>query len=399
MKRAITIGILSLLAAVPQAHGQTRRAAGPTSPATTATAGVQELGKGWTALAAGRAGEAETIADALLQAGTRRHDATALKVQARVQAGRVSAALDAYEQWQQKLPQEDVFLLQPIARGLLETESHAKDAALRTRALQALAEAGDRQAAARLAEIASAESGGTADEALAELGNPRAIARLTQRITTPGPRGDVSSAIDALAKANAKDAAAAIAAALDPARPLPTKMSAARALGQLDAQSAIPQLKRALQDPDPPVRMLAAAALARLGDQSGATLLREMENSPVLDIRLMVVEGSAAGNPAGAWVGVATAALQDPDPLVKLDAATMLVKYAADPKPGYAVLAGALTDPNPAMRFAASRELDEVPPAVLATDVGGLRRLLRDAAPLIRVSAASALLRLAGGVE
>jgi vesicle coat complex subunit len=76
-----------------------------------------------------------------------------------------------------------------------------------------------------------------------------------------------------------------------------------------------------------------------------------------------------------------------------------VVKYAADPRPGLAVLTGALSDPNPAMRLAASRELDEIPNHLMGNDLPALRRWLRDATPQVRIAAAAALLRLAGGIE
>jgi HEAT repeat protein len=248
-------------------------------------------------------------------------------------------------------------------------------------------------------ELSAADGTGTADLALTDLKNPRAIARLEARVKTSGPRADVSDAIDALAKARATSSVPAIITALDPSKPLPTRLSAARALGQLDARDAVPHLQRALRDPDPPVRMMAAAALSRLGDQSGAELLQQMETSPVADVRLMLAEIAAPQNPNGTWVATAAKALEDPDPLVRLSAAELIVKYAADPKPGLAMLTGALADPNPAMRLAASRELEEVPTPLLGNDLPALRRWLRDSTPQVRIAAAAALLRLAGGVE
>ena len=393
--------VLFLLAlALPPEQG-TRPAAETTSaPSTVAWRGTEQLAKGWAALAAGRAGDAESIADLLLQGGMRRHDAATLKIHARVQAGRADAALDTYEQWAQTAAREDVFLLQPIARGLLYGLSKSPDAGTTLRALEALAVNGDTDAAARLEQMTSApDAGGTADETLARLGNAAAIGRLQQRVTSPGMRADVSNEIGALVKAKASGAALAIAGALDPARPMPTRLAAARALGQLDARDAIPQLRRALDDPDPPVRFVAAAALARLGDQAGAALLTQMENSPVADIRMMAAEVAAPGAPSGAWVAAATAALQDPDPMARLGAADLLMRYAADPAAGKAVLDQALADPNPAMRLVAARALAEIPPAVLGTDIVQLRRLLRDTDAQIRIAAAGSLLRLTGGID
>ncbi len=399
MRSIATTGVLMVMALTPLAGQKAPPAAARPATATPAMAAAQELAAGWGALASGRTDAAEAIADRLLQAGPRRHEALSLKISARVQAGRPEAALDDYEQWMKSAPHEDVFLLQPVAVGVLEALARAAELDVRVYALQALAEAGDAAAPDRLGKIAmSGQNVAAADEALARIANPEAIARLSRRVETPSPRADVSGAIDALAAAHPSGAAKTIAAALDPARAMPTKLAAARALGKLGGTEGIPQLKRALQDPEPPVRMAAAAALARLGDASGGDLLREMENSPVSDIRLMAAEGSAAGNPTGAWVATATSALGDPDPLARLSAARLLVAHAADPAAGLAVLNAALLDPNPALRYAAARGIEDLPREILGTDVPTLRRLLRDGDPRVRIGAAAALLKLAGGV-
>jgi HEAT repeat protein len=361
---------------------------------------AQELATGWSALASGRTADAEAIADKLLLAGSRRHDALSLKISARVRAGRADAALDQYEEWLKVSPHEDVFLLQPIAAGILEGHAGAKDAGVRVDALQALAEAGDKGAASKLAKLsASGEDPGAADEALARIGNPQALARLTRLVAAPGGRRDVSGAIDALVKAKPAGAVAALTAALDPGRPMPTKMSAAKALGTLGAAEAIPQLRRALQDAEPPVRMMAAVSLARLGDQSGNDLIRNMENSPVADIRLMAAGVSAPNNPTGAWVSTATGALDDPDPGVRLSAAQLLLAHAADRTAAAAALNRALADPNPALRLLATRAVADTPPEALAGDIPSLRRLLRDSDPRVQIVAAGVLLKLAGGID
>lgn len=399
MRSAAAAAVLVMLTLTPLAGQETPLAAARPAAASPALRAAEQLAAGWGALASGRTEAAEAIADRLIQAGPRRHEALALKISARVQAGHPETALDDYEQWMKSAPHEDVFLLQPVAVGVLEALARAAELAVRVDALQALAEAGDDTAPVRLARIAASGPGsGAADEALARIANPEAIVRLSRRVDTPSPRADVSGAIEALAAVHPSGAAKTIAAALDPARPMPTKLAAARALGMLGGSEAIPQLRRALLDPDPPVRMAAAAALARLGDASGGDLLREMENSPVSDIRLMAAEGSAAGNPAGAWVATATSALSDPDPLARLSAARLLVEHAADPTAGLAVLNAALLDPNPALRLAAARGIEDLPRQILGTHVPTLRRLLRDGDPRVRIGAAAALLKLADGV-
>ncbi|HMF61967.1 MAG TPA: HEAT repeat domain-containing protein [Vicinamibacterales bacterium] len=393
-----SVGIVAVLVLATSSLVSGQQKARPAAAAGGSSA--QDLATGWSALASGRTADAEAIAEKLLLAGSRRHDAVSLKISARVRAGRADAALDPYEEWLKTSPHEDVFLLQPIAAGILEGHAGAKDAGVRVDALQALAEAGDKGAASKLAALAaSGENPGVADEALARVGNPQAVARLTRLVAAPGGRRDLSGVIDALVKAKPAGAVAALTAALDPGRPMPTKMAAAKALGTLGAAEAIPQLRRALQDPEPPVRMMAALSLARLGDQSGNDLIRNMENSPVADIRLMAAAVSAPNNPTGAWVSTATGALEDPDPGVRLSAAQLLLAHGADRTAAAAAMNRALADPNPALRLLATRAVAETPPEAMAGDVPSLRRLLRDSDPRVQIVAAGVLLKLAGGVD
>ena len=370
----------------------------PATTVPTAPRGAQELAKGWLALAGGRATEAERASDALLKVTPRDHDALALKVRARLVGPGVAAALDTYEAWLPAVRQrEDVFLLETIATGLVESLASATDMEVRARALEILAAIGDRTAIAKLNSMSA--SGGTArsDAALARLGDAAAVTRLSARVKNGGAR-DVSDAIDALGEGGVKTAAVVIAGALDPSRPLPTKMAAARALGRLGDPSLVPQLKQALKDPDPPVRVMAAAALARLGDDSAADLMQTYANSPVGDLRLIAVEASAPGNPTGPWVGVATGVLKDPDPLVRLRAAELLLQHAADPGAAGEVFTQALGDTNPAMRYAAAQRLDRLPATALERDLPTLRKLLRDTSPMVQIEAAAGVLRVSGAI-
>ena len=263
-------------------------AQGPTAvPA--AAKGAQELAKAWSALAGGRAADAERASDALLKTAPRNHDALALKVRARLAGPGVSAALDTYEAWLPNVRQrEDVSLLETIATNLVESLAAAPDGsdiAVRARALEILALLGDRNATARLSSMVASSGTAQSDAALARLGDAAAVTRLAGRVKNGAAR-DVSDAIDALSDGGVKTAAGVIAGALDPARPLPTKMAAARALGKLGDPSFVPQLKLALKDPDPPVRVMAAAALAQLGD--------ELERRPHAYLREQPGRGPAA---------------------------------------------------------------------------------------------------------
>jgi HEAT repeat protein len=316
----------------------------------------------------------------------------ALKIEARAAGGRAIPALDAYEQWQSAVRQEDPFILAPVAVGLLRTASTTdSDLRAKFRALELLAAAGDATARQALATAAT-NSFLEADAALLRLGDPGAAERLERRVEAPSSR-DKSDLIDALRKAKSKRSAGAITRALqDPA--MPTRMAAARALGDLDARDSIPQLLPVLNDPEPPVRFMAAVALAKLGSAAGDNFVRQLQNSPVGDMRMLAAEVTAPGNPSGPWVAEATKVLQDPDPLARLRAAELLVRHAADPSAGLEALRVALAENNPAIRFAAADLLEDLPRSPIAEDLPSVRRLLRDPSAPVRVEAAGILLRL-----
>jgi HEAT repeat protein len=378
-------GVFLVVSGIAGAGAAQTTAAGPPSRATL-------IGRGWTAIGAGRPAEAEKIADGILAGSPRNHDAVALKIEARAAGGRAIPALDAYEQWQSAVRQEDPFIMAPIAVGLLRTASTTDgDLRAKFRALELLAGAGDATARQALATAAT-NSFMEADAALLRLGDAEAAARLERRIEAPSAR-DKSDLIDALRKAKSKRSAGAITRALqDPA--MPTRMAAARALGDLGARDSIPQLVQVLKDPEPPVRFMAAVALAKLGSTAGDNLIRQLENSPVGDMRMLAAEVTAPGSPSGPWVAEATRVLQDPDPLARLRAAELLVRHAADPSAGLEALRVALAENNPAIRFAAADLLEDLPRSPIAEDLPSVRRLLRDPSAPVRVEAAGILLRL-----
>src|SRR5262245_7701465 len=124
-----------------QGNPQTQGARSTPLPTQSASAAAT-LASGWGALASGRAADAEAAADFLLNARHSRHDAINLKIHARLGAAGANAALDAYEGWLQGAGKEDVFLIQPIARRVLEDYSNSPEVALKLAALQALASNG-----------------------------------------------------------------------------------------------------------------------------------------------------------------------------------------------------------------------------------------------------------------
>lgn len=369
-------------------------APGPVQAAGDETQRAARLGRAWTALGAGRAAEAERLADALLKAAPRDHEALAVKIHAQTGAGQPLEALTSYERWLGPSPTEDVFLLAPIAAGILRGERDDTDPRSRMRALGFLVRAGDAAARRELEGAATAAQPSLeADAALAREGSQAAVRRLEDRLAAPSIR-DKSAVIRALSRANATGSAEAMQGLLADSSP-PTRLEAARALGELGAKSAIPQLRAALKDPEGPVRVLAAAALARMGDAEGLAFLQPLVNSPAAEVRLLAIEHQAAGRPDGDWVGVASSLLAGEDPLVRLRAARLLARHAADPSAGVRVLTAALADDNVAVRNAAAELVNDLPPEALGSNIPELRRLLRDQAAAVRIQAAGALIGLA----
>lgn len=353
---------------------------------------TSKLAQGWTALAAGQPVQAAAAAEQILKTTPRNHDAVSLAIAAQVAAGRPLPALDSYERWLAASSHEDRFLLEPVAAGVLRELATNPAPRIKFGALQALARSGDPAARAALQQAAQSETLPIeAERALAETGDKNGVQRLEARIAAGGPR-DKSGAIEALSAAGSRGSSTVIALALkDPA--LPSRIAAAEALASLGVTDAIPALKEALNDPEGPVRVSVAVALARLGDQSGAAILQTLESSPVGDLRLLLASARAPGNPEGAWVGTAAALLGDPDPLVRVGAAELLLGFAKDPGEARSTVEAALADSNPALRSAAASSLATATQRRgLGDDLRTLRRLLRDQIPDVRLAAGALLL-------
>ena len=284
------------------------------------------LGRGWTALANRQAPQAIELAQQILRANPASHEALSLLVAAQVGAGQPIAALDAYDGWVAASKHEDVFLLQPVALGVLRQLVGSKEPRVKAAALAALAEAGDAEAQRELQQLLSEQSAPAGlDAELAASGDEAAVARLEKQI---GPKGvrDKSSSIDALARASAKSSVPAIIAALSDPAP-PTRMAAANALAELEATDAIPALKAALRDPDPAVRNMVGVALARLGDETGGVTMQSLAESPIGELRLQAAQAAARQNPQGAWADSVQPLLKDPDPMVRLKAIRVLLDF------------------------------------------------------------------------
>jgi hypothetical protein len=359
----------------------------PVSPGMGRVATVT-LAQGWSALRDGRPAEALRIGAPLLEDPWSSHDAMALTIAAHVEQHGAVQALDAYERWVVKHA-EDAYLLRAVAASLLGDLATNDEPRLRMAALAALAGGGD--AAARQA-LAGANGNPYADQALARLGDPEALARVQADVASGGNRA--KNAGIAVLKAAGSENAGAIARALNDPAP-PSRIAAAFALAELGATGQIPVLREHLADPDPAVRFMVSAALARLGDPSATVTLDELARSPVGDIKLFAAGADAEKSPDGPWVGVAEGLLRDPDPLVQVRAAELLMKKARDPGAGIAAIERALSDPNPAVRSEGAALLPEAA-ARGAIDLKHLRQLLRDPLPEVRIGSARALIAATG---
>jgi HEAT repeat protein len=384
MKFLVSAIVVVVVVATP-AWGQTAR------PARSGDKTAAALGSGWSAIGQGQPAKAAEVAGQLLRNDPASHDAVALGVAALAADRRATDALDVYERWMQATTHEDIFELRTVALATLRALTSGTQPRVRVAALSALAAAGDPDArAALIAEASTGDASFEIDAALAALGDRDAIGRLESQITAGGTR-DKSAAIDALASAGSRTSAAAIASALkDPAPP--SRMAAANALAELGAIDAIPALQAALQEPDPAVRHMIAVALARLGDTSGGVTLESLEKSPVGDLRLIAAAAAADRSPSGDWPVMTQPLLTDPDPMVRLRAASLLLKHGRETDPAHAVLSAGLADPSPALRTAAVQLTADLVRDQDAADIPALRRMLRDPLPEIRVAAAGALL-------
>jgi len=191
----------------------------------------------------------------------------------------------------------------------------------------------------------------------------------------------------------------------DPAAPV--RMEAAMSLAKLGAVDAIPDLEPLLADPE--MRSVAAVALTRLGDTTAETVVKEMLQSPVADVRLLGAQ-AYEGKGSGPWVQALMPALQDPNGLTRVRAAELLAPV--EPDAALPVLLEASSDSNPVVRADVMRVVErtgilaspgQVSGATRPRDGDGprglaaLRRLLRDADPAVRLSAAGAILNLTRG--
>jgi HEAT repeat protein len=381
-----------IVATLEPASAQTRD--GKTAPLSKPD--LSTLGRGWTALAAGRTDDAIKAADQLLAEYPGHHSALDLKIEALVTRDPV-VALDAYEGWLVRARIEDVFLLAPIARATLERIAAGDDRTLALQAFQRLAASGDSNAKAQLLGKAS-PAPDLDDVQLAMAGDADAATRLIQSPGAPGVRPQT------LAKAIAAAGPAAVPMLRSMLKHTdgPVRIEAVMALGKIRASDAIPDLKPLLADPQ--LRSFAAVALARVGDAEGEAIVQELLRSPLNDMRLLAAQ-AYEGKGSGPWVQALMPALEDPNGLTRIRAAELLAPVA--PEAALPTLLAASKDPNPVVRSDVMRVFETTgllvqptqqaaasPEKTPSNSLAALRQQLRDPDAAIRLHAAGTVFAL-----
>jgi HEAT repeat protein len=341
------------------------------------------LSRGWALIAKGDHAGASALATRALADDPNSSAALRLAIESDILLGGASKALATYERWLGTRALDDAYVLRRIARAILRDAVKGEDGASRHEALVALMGDGDREAAAAIQQ--GAKSGSFRDlSAMAAAGDERSLAVLLSQLhSTPGSK---TAVIAAIAATGNRAAIPQLMPVLKDPRDV-NRAAAADALGQLGATEAIPQLKALLQDQFFIVKLKAAGALYRLNDPAGLPVLTEVGRSEHASIRVAGAR-EMASNPDLSWQSLVRTLTEDPDPVVRLEAARLIAPY--DQPLAKRVLDGLLADGNLGIREAAA----EVVVERVAADVATLRRLLRSGDSRIRVGAAARILEL-----
>jgi HEAT repeat protein len=384
--RVFVAGCAMSLCLTTNGYAQVRDRAAATSAAPRSDAAA--LAAGWTAAAAGRVDAAVKEADTILQRRPWDRAALTLKIGA-LAAATPLRALDAYEQWIAAGHTDDAALLEPVAIGILQEIANGSGAEFKRPALHALAAArvaGAQQALDALPASADAQMDSDVEKGRA--GDAAAVQRLTaQASTASGGTPTVARALGEIGTGG-ESGLLLLVKAQNPQ----TRAAAAEGLGGIDSDSARAALKALGQDADPMVRVAATISLAQLGESSALSSVERMLANNVPDMQLAAAR-AWKGKP-GPWVAVVKALLDNPDGLTKIEAAQAIAPV--DPDAASRVLDGALSDPNPVIRYAAASAIDErLEGRFAGGNLATLRQRLRDRDTAVRFTVAKLLLRLA----
>jgi tetratricopeptide (TPR) repeat protein len=328
----------------------------------------RQLANGWVALAAGDAEAALRIGDDLMRQNLRTHRALQLAVAAELALGRLPAALDRYEAWLTPGRPDDVYLLGEIALARLRTLAQSRDPLVEADA-RALLQQEQLTPAGGLPPVTSA--GPALDAALARAGDRDAAQRLAERVAQPlGP--EATFVLQAIGDTKATGAAPGVRKLLESPDPA-VRGSAAQALGKIGGPEDIPRLKVLAGERFPFVRASAQVALARLGDVEGQQQVAELLRSDAGELRLMAAEALGLTESAR-WGQAVTELLESESLMIRIQAALLLSRAGLNVPTAQATLAQAMAGDNPILREQASSAFAEGPKA----DPALLRKMLRD---------------------
>lgn len=351
---------------------------------TSVSSEAADVSAGWAAVAADDLPRASALATSAVAKYPHSLAVGVLAIHTRLLTGGSAAALAQYEQWLGTAAADEPYLVRLVALGLLrETVRSARASTEQRRALEALRGEGDDTTLAALAPAADAGNL-IAMEGLGALGDEAAVRKLIAALQTGA--GDRRRAIEALAATGSRLAVPPLIAVLSD--PLPNnQMEAAKALGRLRAPEAVGPLRALLEAPVFAVRFAAAGALFQLRDNAGITFLRGLLESPAPMLRAQALEAMAS-DPDMTWQGDVRGLLNDPDPQVRLLAARLIGPH--DPAAAASVVQGMFADPNVSI----AQDATTIYAERIASDVAGLRQLLKNGDALVRVNAAARILEL-----
>jgi HEAT repeat protein len=342
------------------------------------------LAQYWRAIAEKKPAEVALQARQLLERYPRSIAVLATSIEAEIAANGASTALSQYERWLGGRTMEEPGVVRRIARAVLyEFTRQTADGAARSEALVLLAREGDAAAqAVILNNAASGQSAGLRDAV--RLGESQAISRVAARLKSPG--ADKIRDIQLLGESASPLAVPALVPFLkDPAEQV--RSNAARALGRTGSATAVTSLEPALKDPHGIVRADAAAALYRLGSAAGIAVLEEYASSEEPGLRKFAAQAMAV-RPDERWLALVRGLLSAPDPMDRLDAATLLAPH--DPAAARSVLEQLAADPNLGVQEATELVRAEL----VSTSLSDLRSLLKSRNLMARVRAGGRILAL-----
>ena len=389
MKFFLSMFAITTLVAIPQVRDRA------TTTPKTATPGESDtaiVARGWAAAAAGQFDNASTAADSVLRRRPWDRAALTLKITARASLSPLGG-LDSYEQWVTAGHKDDAALLEPVPIAVLQELSKGTDAGRRSMALSALATAqvaGAREAldAATAASQPQPQAKVAADADAARRGDAAAVGRLNAEA------GDRTAASVALAEAleqigsGGEPGLMMLVNAANPA----VRAAAVRALASIKSERALALFQSLFDGMDPATRIPATIALAQNGDPRALARVDQMLASGVPNVQIAAAE-AWSGRP-GPWVEVIRPLLDNQDGFTRLDAARVIAPV--DPDAARRTVTAGLDDLNPAIRYESAKSIDALMTSQPGlSDVETLRKRLRDADPMVRLTVASTLLKLA----